>query len=145
MSRATREAVYATLFAKLQAVPGLVTVSRRLQNVQDMQPEQLPAAFQLQGQQDARFTGANPTTNTWRADWLLYAYDDDPTSAPSVGLNAMIDAAVAALAPPPYADKQTLGGLVEYAAIDGSIQVFEGALGNRAVAVLPITLVLPGF
>lgn len=145
MSRATREAVYAALFAKLQALPGVVTASRRLRNVQDVQPECFPAAFQLQGNQDARFSGANPTTNTWRADWLLYAYDDDPTAAPSTKLNAMIDDAVALLAPPPGFDKQTLGGLVEYAAIDGSIQVFEGVLGDRAVAVLPITLVLPGF
>lgn len=145
MSRATREAVYAALFAKLQTLPGVVTVSRRLQNVQDIQPEAFPAAFQLQGEQQAKFSGAMPATNTWRADWLLYAHDDDPSSAPSIQLNNLIDAAVALLAPPPYADKQTLGGLVEYCAIDGSIQVFEGVLGNRAVAVLPITIVLPSF
>ena len=145
MSRPTREAVYAALFAKLQTLPGLVTVSRRLQNVQDVQPEAFPAAFQLQGQQDTRYSGATPAANTWRADWLLYAHDDNPDSAPSIQLNGLIDAAVALLAPSPGFDKQSLGGLVEYCAIDGAIQVFEGVLGNRAVAVLPITIVLPGF
>jgi hypothetical protein len=145
MSRATREAVYAALFAKLQTLPGIVTVSRRLQNVQDVQPESFPAAFQLQGKQQAKFSGAMPTTNTWRADWLLYAYNDDPASAPSIQLNSMVDAAVALLTPAPAFDKQSLGGLVEYCAIDGDIEVFEGVLGNRAVAVIPITIVLPGF
>ena len=145
MTRATREAVFAALFAKLQSLPGLVTVSRRLRNVQDVQPEEFPAAFQLQGNQDARFSGNTPATFTWKVDWLLYVHNDDPTAAPSTDLNALIDAACALLNPPPGSARQTLGGLVEYAAIDGAIQVFEGVLGDRAVAVLPITLVLPGF
>lgn len=145
MSRATREAVYSTLFAKLQSVPGLTTVSRRLQNVQDVQPEAFPAAYQLQGKQSTKYAGANPASNSWRADWLLYAYDSDPASAPSIQLNSLIDAAVAVLAPPPGFDKQSLGGLVEYCAIDGDIEVFEGVLGDRAIAVLPIVIVLAGF
>lgn len=145
MSRASREAVFAALFAKLQGLPGAVTVSRRLRNVQDVQPEEFPAAFQLQGQQDARYTGNTPATYTWKADWLLYVHDADPDSAPSTQLNTLIDAACALLDPPPGQNKQTLGGLVEYAAIDGAVQVFEGVLGDRAVAVLPITIVLPGF
>lgn len=145
MTRATREAVYAALFAKLQGLPGLVTVSRRLQNVQDVQPESFPAAFQLQGEQQSKFSGNTPAIFTWRADWLLYVHNDDQSSAPSTQLNTLIDAACALLNPSPALNRQTLGGLVEYCAIDGNIQVFEGVLGNRAVAVLPITIVLPGF
>ena len=143
MTRATREIVYSALFAKLQSVPGLVTVSRRLKNVQDVQPEEFPAAYQLQGEQLNKYTGTTPAVYTWKCDWLLYAYSADPTIAPSTALNNLIDAAVAVLAPP--FGKQTLGGLVEYCAIDGNIHVFEGVLGDRAVAVLPIVIVLPGF
>ena len=144
MNNASREAVYSALFAKLQAVPNLKTVSRRLQNVQDVQPENFPCAFQMQGEQANKYSGTGvPTVYTWKCDWLLYSYSDDPTIAPSTALNALIDAAVAILAPP--FGKQTLGGLVEYCAIDGNIQVFEGVLGDRAVAVLPITILLPGF
>ena len=143
MIRPSRETVYAALFAKLQSVAGLTTVSRRLQNVQDVQPENFPAAFQLQGEQQNKYTGNTPTIYTWKCDWLLYAYSADPTVAPSTALNVLIDAAVAVLAP--VFGKQTLGGLVEYCAIDGSIQVFEGVLDNRAVAVIPIAILLPGF
>jgi hypothetical protein len=145
MSRASRESVYAALFAKLQSLPGLVTVSRRLQNVQDVAPESFPAAFQLQGEQSAKFSGNTPAVFTWKADWLLYVHNDDPTSAPSTSLNTLIDAASALLNPPPGQNKQTLGGLVEYCAIDGPVQVFEGVLGDRAVAILPISIVLAGF
>lgn len=145
MSRPTREAVYSALFAKLQTVAGLTTISRRVKNVQDVQPEDFPAAYQLQGVQAIKFSGANPASNVWHASWLLYAHDPDPASAPSTQLNNLIDAAVAVLAPSPGFDKQSLGGLVEYCAIDGTIDVFEGVLGDRAVAVLPIVIVLPGF
>lgn len=144
MSRATREAVYSALFAQLATLPGLKTVSRRLQNAQDMQPEQMPAAFQLQGQQIVRYQGNTPAVYTWKADWLLYTNNSDITVSPTTQLNALVDAATALLAP--AFGKQTLGGLVEYCAIDGNIEVFEGsALGNTAIAILPISILLPGF
>jgi hypothetical protein len=60
-------------------------------------------------------------------------------------LNGMIEAATAALAPSPAITRQTLGGLVEFCAIDGSIQIFDGVLGDRAIAIVPISIVLGGF
>lgn len=145
MSRATRETVYAALYAKLATLPGLVTVSRRLQNVQDVAAENFPAAFQLQGEQQTTYSGSTPSIFKWKADWLLYAYSADPAVAPSTALNTMIDAACALLNSDPGQPRQSLGGLVEYCAVDGNIQVFEGVLGDRAVAVIPITILLPGF
>lgn len=145
MSRATREQVYAALFNLLGTLPGLKTVSRRLQNAQDMQPEGFPAAFQLQGKQAAKYSGNTPSIYTWRADWLLYAHNSDQTVSPTTQLNALIDAATALLVPAPSTNRQTLGGLVEYCAIDGDIEVFEGILGDRSIAILPISILLPGF
>jgi hypothetical protein len=110
-----------------------------------MQPENLPAAFQLQGDQGMQFKGSTPTVNTWKADWLLYAHTSDLSIAPSTVLNGMVEAATAALAPSPAIGRQTLGGLVEYCAIDGNIQIFEGVLGDRAIAIVPISIVLAGF
>jgi len=145
VSRATREAVYAALFAQLATLPSIVTVSRRLQNAQDMQPEGFPAAFQLQGEQAVKYAGNTPSIYTFKADWLLYTHNSDPTVTPTTQLNALIDAATALLTPSPAAPRQTLGGLVEYCAIDGNIQVFEGILGDRSIAILPISILLPGF
>lgn len=145
MSRATREQIFAALFTKLQAVSGLTTVSRRLKNTQDIQPEEYPAAFQVQGAQKIVYKGAVPSVLDMEASWVLNTYSDDPTVAPSTALNALIDAACAQLNPSPGFDRQDLGGLVEYCAVEGSIDVVEGVLGNRAVAVIPIRIVLAGF
>lgn len=143
--RPSRESIFSALFAQLQTIPGLQTVSRRLQNVQDMAPESMPAAFQIQGAQEMKFKGDVPAVGDWSASWILYASATDTTQAPSTQLNALVDAALAVLVPKPYADRQTLGGLVEYAAVDGKIDIFEGVLGDRAVAVIPIRLIVAGF
>lgn len=143
---ASRESVHAGLFAILQGAYAWRVCSRRLQNVQDMQPEQLPAAFQLQGQQKLTYQGDVPTTGEWQAQWLLYAYSADTTVPPSTQLNAMVDAVLAALKPNPGPlQRNTLGGLVEYAAAEGEIEIFEGVLGDRAIAVIPIRILVPGF
>ena len=143
---ASRESVFAALFAVLRGAYAWQTVSRRLQNAQDVPPEAFPAAFQLEGNQSAKYQGDVPAVGEWKASWLLYSYSDDPAVAPSTGLNAMIDAVLAALAP---ADgpvtRNTLGGLVEFAAVDGEIEIFEGVLDNRAIAVVPVRIVIPGF
>lgn len=145
MSRASREEVFAALYATLAGVADWKVCSRRLRNAQDMQPEDFPAAFQVQGTQNLKYQGSVPTVNTWHASWLIYTQTSDPDGAPSIELNQRIDAACAALAPPVGCLKQALGGLVEHAGIVGDIEIYEGVLGDRAVAVLPITIVLAGF
>lgn len=145
MSRATREEVFAALYAELKTLPGLMTVSRRLVSIEDVPDENFPAAYQMQGNQKLEFQGATPTLNAWSASWLLYVREPDTTQAPSTALNALIDAACGVLQPAAPFARNTLGGLVEYVAIDGDIEVFEGVLGDRALAILPLKIVLGGF
>lgn len=144
-ARASREAVFAALFAKLQTVPNLKTVSRTMRQINEMRPDEFDAAFQVQGPQKAIFRGNLPTRTVMRATWALYTFIQDPTVNPSTPLNNLVDACAAALAPTPGQDKNTLGGLVESAAIDGEIEIYEGLLGAQAVALIPIEIVLPGF
>jgi len=62
---------------------------------------------------------------------------------PSVQINQILDELEAALAPPPGPSfKQTLGGLVEHCWINGEIQTDEGTLGNQAVAIIPIRMLV---
>jgi len=143
--RAMREAVFAELFTRLQGVAGLITVSRRVKAVQDMQPEEMPAAFQIQGKQSMKFAGSTPTVTDMDVTWAIYTQTPDALTAPSIALNELTEAALAQLSPSPGSDRQTLGGLVEYAAVDGDIEIFEGILGDRAVALIPIRIVLGGF
>lgn len=145
MNRPSREAIFAALFAQLETLPGLVTCSRRLKNAQEIQPEGFPAAFQIQDAQALAYKGTLPTNNTWKVSWLIYTYSTDPTVAPSTALNNLVDAATEILAPSPGQPANTLGGLVTHVGLDGNIQIFEGVLGDRAIAILPISIVLPGF
>jgi hypothetical protein len=142
----SRESVFAALFTILQGAYAWQTCSRRLANIQDLAPEALPAAYQLQGPQALKYDGGTPTVGMWQAQWLLYAISDDPNVAPSTQLNAMVDAVLGALKPAngPLV-RNTLGGRVEYAAAEGDIDIFEGVLGDRAIAVIPIRIQVPGF
>lgn len=145
MSLISTETVFAALFAKLSSATAFVTSGRRLVNVQDLNPEAFPAAFQVEGKQTWRFSPNSPPVLTLRASWALYTFQTDPAASPSTPINLVLDAVRAALMPPAGQVKQSLGGLVEYAAIDGDVEVFEGVLGERAVALVPITLLMPGW
>ena len=145
MNRPSRESVYAALFSVLQTLPGVTTCSRRLVNVQGLEPERFPAAYQMQDEQQTYYKGTTPTHNVWKASWILYAYQSDETQPISPLLNSMVDAVAILLTPDPGQPAVTLGGLVTHVGIDGTVQVFEGVLGDRAVAVVPISIVLPGF
>lgn len=143
---ASRESIYAALFDVLQNAYPWVTCSRRLKSIESLNAPDFPAAYQLQGNQVLKYQGDVPTVGTWDASWLLYSYSDDPNVAPSTPLNVMVDAALAALKPAdgPIA-RNTLGGKVEYAAAEGNIEIFEGVLGDRALAIVPIKILVPGF
>ncbi len=139
------ETVFAALYAKLTGITDFETVGRRIMNAQDLQPEQFPAAFQVQGKQTWKFTPDSPPVLTLRALWALYTFQSDKTASPSTPLNLLLDAARAAMQPPGGQIKQTLGGLVEFAAIQGDVEIFEDAQGERAIALLPIAIVMPGW
>lgn len=154
MSAANRETVYAALFVLLNGLatggsPLLKIASRRLAPIEDAQPENLPAAYQVQDDQSyIKPSTSMPARMEWGAYWFVYGYSADPAVAPSTVLNTLVDALVGktgVLTPTGGADKQTLGGIVEDAAVSGKIQIFEGLLGDRCVAIIPLRIVVPGF
>lgn len=77
--------------------------------------------------------------------WIVVVAQTDKTQPMTPTLNPILDAITAALAPAPAMSRQTLGGLVEYAAIDGNIDISEGVMGDRTVAFIPIKVIVPGF
>lgn len=137
----TREPIYAALFAKLQAVDGFVTVSRRLKHWADVPPVEQPALFMAQKRETVTTTpGLNPVW-VFSVDVYLYAHTQgDANLSPGAILNPLIDSITAALAPEVVSNKQTLGGLVQHAWIDGSIETDEGVLGEQGVAIIPVTI-----
>ncbi|HLI13480.1 MAG TPA: hypothetical protein VKY65_17955 [Alphaproteobacteria bacterium] len=144
----TREQIYGALFARLQALGPTsqggngtaVTVSRRLRHWRDLRPEQQPAIYMVQRHE--RPSEARGRVAYWELHVDLYVYAHagaDPTAVPATLLNAIFDQLEAALAPDPVSGAQTLGGLVSHCWIDpAGIETDEGALGEQAVAIVPV-------
>lgn len=135
-----REAIYAALFERLSAIPGLKTTSRRLRHWTDVGSSEQPALFQAQRNQLAKTTPGTPSVWTLFAD--IYIYVSNTGDTPAAGMNALINAVEAALAPDNRVKNTcTLGGLCSFCFIDGSVETDEGTLGNQAVAIVPIKIV----
>lgn len=140
-----REPIYAALFARLAALPGLASASRRLSHWSDVPAAAQPALFQVQKGETVTQRRGLPPRRQLAVELFLYARSGaDPTVAPSQILNPLIDAIEAALAPDDPTDAvQTLGGLVAHAWIEGRIETDEGVLGDQAVAIVPVNLLIP--
>ena len=136
-----REPIHAALFAKLAAIPGFKTASRRFKHFGDVaQPDQ-PALFVIQRRESATTVPGQPTVWLLKVDVLIYVNTgQDKSVAPASILNPLLDAVVAALAPDPITNKCTLGGLVQHAVIQGEIETDEGQLGEQGLALIPIEI-----
>ncbi len=143
-----REAIFSALFALVSGLTGFVTTSRRLMHWTDVTADMQPALFQAQKTQGADPRTGSPTK--WRLHADLYLYTnlgsqtgggDTPDATPATQLNNFIDAIDAALAPNPATGApQTLGGLVQYCRISGTVETDEGVLGAQAVAIIPVEI-----
>ncbi|PFH29142.1 hypothetical protein [Burkholderia sp. JKS000303] len=137
-----REPIYLALFAKLSAISGLVTTSRRLRHWNDVQPVEQPALFQVQVRENQKPRKGIPALVTFRCELYLYVNTGNALAdvTPATELNQFMDAIEAALAPDALTGFQTLGGTVSHCWIEGDIVTDEGALGPQGVAVIPVNI-----
>jgi len=139
-----RESIYVALFELVSLTPGLVTASRRFRMFSEMQPEEMPALFQVQTAERAIQQRGLPPKWELSLDLFLYvAQSRDPNQPSTTVLNAMIDYLVNALAPTNGNATQTLGNLVHHAWISGEagkIEIFEGVFQNVTVATVPVSI-----
>ncbi len=144
MSGVAREVIHAALFERLQAVPGLKTTARRLRHWDEVGVAEQPALFQVQrGETIVRRPGLPPRRQIL-VDLYLYVHTGGDIRMPaSTMLNPLVDAVEAALEPDPGCDTQTLGGRVVHAWIAGRIESDEGVLGDQAVAIIPVAILVP--
>lgn len=82
--------------------------------------------------------------NQWKlhAIWFVYipVNTDDLRTVVSTYLNNYLDALDNAISPQMLGERQTLGGLVTNAWIDGNVIVDEGLLSPPALIAIPITI-----
>lgn len=145
-----REAIYTALLARLQTIPGLVTVSRQWRIWDDVPSVEQPALFLPHGnEQVSQVKGLPPSWRLTPVLWLYVRTDNDPAAAPGTSLATLTQAVEAALER--RADEQggyahtdtfgtTLGGLVAHCWIAGPIVTDEGILGGQAVAQIPLEI-----
>lgn len=142
----TRKAIFDALYARLGTVPGITTLGRRLRSFDEVQPSEQPALFMQPTTQVVENTPGFPAKWRVNADLALYVHDTS-SAGPSERLHELLDAIEAALrATDSEAHGEdaptTLGGLVIACQITGPIETDEGALGDQAVAIIPLEILV---
>jgi hypothetical protein len=140
-----REEIYAAVFALVSAVPNLATSSRRAKPLQEITDDLMPALFQIQaGEAYIQGKPGVPPRRILAVDLEIYVSNSsDPYGIPGTILNPILDAIEAALTPDPATGRQTLGNLVYRCWIEGRIEVFEGLLEGKMVAMIPLQIEIP--
>ena len=137
-----REPIFAALAKRLASIPGIATFDRRHKHWKDVPASAQPALFMLAAGQTVERRGHGLSALTLRVQLYLYSRNNDDTCQ-----NDLLDAIDDALAPidgdPDYGAECTLGGLASSCRIEGEIETDEGLLGDQAVAIVPIVVVVP--
>lgn len=148
----TRETIYAALFTfwanlTVGGSPAFKTATRSAKVWENVASEDQPALLQLQRTESVNKPRGLPAKWTLSIDLYLYVHTNqinDPATTSSQLLNPLMDAIESALVIDDLSnDACTLGGLVSHCFIDGTVEVFEGNLGDEAVMIIPITVVVP--
>ena len=143
-----RETIYAALFAKGTAAAGFSQSARRLRHIEDLQPSEFPAFYQVQKDEDWKQPAGNlPPIGELTVEWWVYVYGPDSVTSHAALLNPLIDALAGSVGLPPAFNPsgyQTLGGLVESVRLNGRIDYAEGAMDDRGFARIPLVIRLPG-
>jgi hypothetical protein len=129
------------------AVPlssGFRTIGRRLKFWSQVGEQ--PALFLRQGPEEVQAHGTGfPPRDHLEAEIWIYAQACSSDGVAAEALNPLIDAVEIALQPPnSYHERQTLGGLVTHAWIEGRIEIDPGDLDNQAKAVIPVKILVGG-
>jgi hypothetical protein len=139
-----REAVYSALFKLVSSTAGIARSTRRFKLWNEVPQNECPFFIMIQRGETAETHARLPTIWRFHVNLVFYAHNGGHDEiAPMSYLNPIIDSVIATLAPPPVAEEQTLGGLVQKCKIDGEVLTDEGALGEQAIAVLPVTILIP--
>lgn len=132
-----REPIYQALFALLAAAPGLVSAQRGLKHWDDVSSGQQPALFMVEEGETGVTTTGLPVKWTGHVGVYVYARAETLGGAGPL-LNPILDYIEAQFAPNGNNNYANLGSLVQHIRIEGEIMKDGGALGEQAVAIIPV-------
>lgn len=139
-----REPIYAALFELAWDGPTFKNpkeTARILRHWNEVAPEEHPAFFMAQGRETVSQTAANGLPTKWLLEASLYIYViRDGDRSPGEVINPILDVISSKLEATARGTPQTLGSLVEWARIEGTIETSEGTLGDREIAIVPVRI-----
>lgn len=147
----TRETLYAAIFAYFAALtvggsPAFRNATRRVAQWEKYLPEEQPALLMRQRNEVAEHRKFMPTKWVLNIDLLVYVHTAasiDNSVIPSQLLNPLLDVIEDALTIDDILNSScTLGGLVSYAAIDGTVDIHLGSLDDSAAAIVPVRILV---
>lgn len=146
-----RATLYQALLAYWQALtvgasPAFKTCTDVAHVWADVAAEDQPALLQVVTKEDAQYRKGLPTI--WRLRVTLYLYCHtsaalDPTISPTRMMDPLLDAIEDALTIDDISNEAcTLGGLVSHCAIEGTLERYQGDMGDQATAIIPLTILI---
>ncbi len=136
----SRTDIHSALVNLLGNINGVVTFSDRVKHWNDVSPSEQPAVFLSKGDElsDAGVAAKNELLyRLW-----VYVNEEDSTKGPAIKLSQVLDAIHDVIKPAPGQSILTLQGLVSCVEISGQTETDEGTLGNQAVAVVPLRVLM---
>jgi hypothetical protein len=145
---ASREQIISTLFQAIVAAGSFVTTGRRLVNPEQLGPELSPAFFLIAHEDGYDRSKSFDLLPIRDIQLQAFLYNDvGPTNysaIPESPINDALDMLDTLFKPDNVATgAYTLGGLVTTCMIDGTILRASGDVTGKALAVVPIRIVLP--
>jgi hypothetical protein len=140
-----RETVYQALLDLLTTTGDFKLVSRRNRAPESIGPDLSPALFLFErGETYHVISPSMPTKRCLRVAACFYNdVGSDLNATPTTVINAALDALDRALTPDVATNRTTLGGLVHSVKITGDTEGSPGDRDGKAVAIVPIEIILP--
>ena len=139
----SRETAYVALFNQLSTLEPATfkTLTRRLKHWQDVPMEDQPALYMEHSGEVTQIVRGQPSRIVLEVNLWIYVRSEGEAVGPV--LNPLLDAVEAVLQPKNDGDHVlTLGGVVHHVWIEGQTQIFEGDLGEEAVAIVPVKMLV---
>jgi hypothetical protein len=121
-------------------MPASKSTSRKAKVWSNTNAADQPAMFLVHsGEQAVQNQSYGLTKYLLHFEILIYARADaNPSSSPDTLINGLLDALDAQLQSVPPGERQTLGGLVQHAWIEGEILIDTGILDQQIAIMIPV-------
>lgn len=124
---------------------GIITSSKRLLHWSDVSPADQPAMYLTKKSETCEKIRGLPSK--WTQIFELYLYvntSNDPGVIPASLMNPILDEVDNLFRVDDFANYSlTLNGLVSHVAINGEMITDEGVLGDQAICIVPIEILVP--